>query len=236
MAEISMEAVTLFSSPKLRWFCDPTKWESSSSADKFEEGAGGSFQITTTSTGEEELHLRAPSKKDFWSKTFYTPLLVKSDASALLYTVPDGVESTIRMDFEYNPQTQFDQAGLLIFVDQTHWVKCGIELCDGTPRLSVVVCNDFSDWSTQPWSSNSISLKIHKVNQSDSLVVEAAPKGTDNYSFIRIAHLSCGAAGQRLPWQVGPFAACPIAQNGCEAVFSKFSVGEKEESLHSSEL
>lgn len=227
----------MFSSPKLSWYCDPTKWENSSSADETEEGAGGSYEIISTGTATgEELHLRAPSKKDFWSKTFYTPLLIKSDASALLCNIPDGVEATIRVDFEYNPITQFDQAGLLAFVDQTHWVKCGIELCDGTPRLSVVVCNEFSDWSTQPWSSTSISLKIHKVNQSDSLVVEAAPKGTDNYGFIRIAHLSCGPAGKRLPWQVGPFAACPIGQHGCKAIFSNFSVGQKEESLHSSEL
>jgi len=222
--------VASFSSPDLKWLNDPTMWLVSPSAPSDEEGAGGSYHITQDGA---ELHISAPCKKDFWSKTFYTPLLVKSDASALVYSVPDGIEVSVKVDFDFVPKTQFDQAGLLVFIDQDHWVKCGIEYCDGSPRLYVVVCNYFSDWSTQPWGSTSASLKIHKVNQS---VVEAAPIGSSDYNFVRIAHLSCGAESQRLPWQVGPYAACPIAQNGCKAVFRNFSVGPKEESLHSSEL
>ena len=230
----SMDPLDSFSSSQLKWLNDPTKWDTCGpSSAPSDEGAGGSFTISSTG---DELRLFAPSKKDFWSKTFYTPLLVKSDASAFLYTVPDGLEITAKVDFEFSPRTQFDQAGLLIYVDETHWVKCGIEYCDGSPRLSVVVCNDYSDWSTQPWGTNSVSLKIHKVNQSDSFVVEAAAKGCDNYNFVRIAHLSCGKPEHRLPWQVGPYAACPVAQAGCEVVFSNFCVGPKEKSQHSSEL
>lgn len=111
------------------------------------EGSGGDYDI---SNDGNELKLFAPAKKDYWSKTFYNPLLIKSDASALVCKIPIENEATIKIDLYYNPMTQFDQGGLLVYIDHDHWVKAGIEFCDGTPRLSVVVCNGFSDWSTQP--------------------------------------------------------------------------------------
>ena len=45
---------------------------------------------------------------------------------------------------------QYDQAGLMLRVDESHWIKAGIELADGRLWLSVVVTNGVSDWSQQP--------------------------------------------------------------------------------------
>ena len=45
---------------------------------------------------------------------------------------------------------QYDQAGLMLRVDEEHWIKAGIELADGRMWLSVVVTNGVSDWSQQP--------------------------------------------------------------------------------------
>jgi regulation of enolase protein 1 (concanavalin A-like superfamily) len=229
---IRMEPVNSFADQRLRWLNGPVAVGASPTGDL---GADGSFTIEGDGA---QLTMRAPAKKDFWSKTFYTPLLIKSDASALLCSVSDEQEVTVKIDFTFNPVSQFDQAGLLVYIDDDHWMKCGIEYCDGSPRLSVVVCNEFSDWSTQPWPATAVSLKVHKVRQSDSVVVEAAPTGTENYQFVRIAHISVDAnpTKTRLPWRVGPFAACPIEQNGCEVRFTNFSVGPREVSVHSSEL
>lgn len=47
----------------------------------------------------------------------------------------------------------------------------GIEVVDGEPRLSCVVTNKFSDWSTQPWTSNELCIRVHKLGE--SAVVEA---------------------------------------------------------------
>ena len=67
--------------------------------------------------------------KDFWARTFYTPLLNKSDASALVCVLPQQFEATVKIDVEYKPIHQFDQAGLLAYLDNEHWMKCGIEFC-----------------------------------------------------------------------------------------------------------
>lgn len=185
------------------------------------------------------LTLSPRSVTDFWSKTFYSPLLVKSDAPALLCSVPVDCEATVKVDLSLEATSQFDQAGLLVFIDNTHWLKCGIEYCDGVPRLSVVVTNDYSDWSTQTWCSLRVRLRIHKILQSDSIVVEAAQTGTDEYQFIRIAHLSHHRASdddEPCMWRVGPYAASPTMNARCCATFTKFSVGSKESSSHSSQL
>lgn len=231
--------VTSFLDERLEWHCDPTKWEVRDDSGSGEaEGSGGGFDVEMNGS---TLVLRAPAKKDFWRRTFYTPLLVKSDASGLLYPAPSpasGEEFTLQLDFRFSPVSQFDQAGVLLFIDEARWMKCGIEYCDGSPRLSVVVCNEFSDWSTQHWHENGVRLKVHSVQQSSSFVVEASPLGKSDYQFVRIGHLDSvqGSDGQWLPWRVGPFAACPTAQKGCQAVFTAFSIGPREKSVHSASL
>jgi regulation of enolase protein 1 (concanavalin A-like superfamily) len=229
-------SVLSFLHPSLAWFHEPSSWDIHDPAGELE---GSSGKHTISDFGNT-LTLQPPARKDFWRKTFYTPTLVKSDASAFLGVVPLNVEATIGVDFEFTAVTQFDQAGLLVYIDDEHWIKCGVEFCDGQARLSVVVFNEYSDWSTQSWPSFGARLKVHKVLQSDSVVIEAAHLEASDYQFIRIAHLSAKSLRQAEPrlkgWQIGPYAASPIAQKGCFAKFSDFYIGAKERSAHSSEL
>lgn len=236
-------SVTSFTDAGWHWLNQPQK----------KDGGECEHEGTFTISADGSTFIMYPlAQKDFWSRTFYEPLLIKSDASGLLYTVGNDTEATVKIDFELNPQSQFDQAGLLIHLDDDHWVKCGIEFCDGHVQLSVVVCNVFSDWSVQPWSNTGARLKVHKVRQSNSIVIEAAEPGSDTYRFVRIAHLSTTATNSLVPqtrtapappssflyeqWKIGPFAACPSAQRGCHATFSNVSVGPKETSEHSPNL
>ncbi len=226
---------TSFLSDKFEWINHPLHWKNDEHSDLKEvigekEGSGGGIDIS-----ENELKIRPAAYKDFWSKTYYSPTLIKNDACGYLYPINSTEEATIKVDFTLTPILQFDQAGILIHIDDQHWVKIGIEYCDGVPRLSVVVTNGYSDWSTQPWPSTSARLKIHKVNQGSSIVVEAAPIDTEHYQFVRIAHVSSNVSGEDgvLPvWKVGPFAACPTKQKGCEAIFRNFSISSREPSVH----
>lgn len=232
-------SVISFLHPSLVWLNHPSSWNVSDPKGELEGSQGKAY----VSEFGSSLSIQPPAKKDFWSKTFYTPTLIKSDASALLGQVPLHREATVSIDFELTAVSQFDQAGLLIYIDDTHWVKCGIEYCDGVPRLSVVVCNDFSDWSTQTWPSFSARIKVHKILQSDSIVIEAAPLDTSQFQFVRIAHLNHDSLRRKLEedptargWQVGPYAASPVAQRGCLAKFTDFFIGQKEHCTHHSEL
>lgn len=45
----------------------------------------------------------------------------------------------------------YDQAGLMIYLDDKHWLKAGnagIEYNDGQPMIGSVLTNELSDWAT----------------------------------------------------------------------------------------
>eukprot|EP00051_Salpingoeca_urceolata_P031725 m.12682 g.12682 ORF g.12682 m.12682 type:complete len:235 (+) comp4337_c0_seq1:439-1143(+) len=195
-----------------------------------------------------ELHLAAPSEQDLWRRTFYTPQLIKDNAFGLVADTPANSEWTCEATVAVTPKTQFDQVGILIYIDSLHWVKAGLEFVDGGVKLSCVVCNCFSDWSTQDWPDKEVRIRVHKMLVGSSVVVEAAPVGSEKWSFIRIAHLSASSRHTGLPadeqavldapdadakpWRVGPFAACPVKQDGCIARITQFHLGPKKEMLH----
>lgn len=230
----------------LKWYCAPDSWEKTSQDDS-PEGEGGWWKIE-----DSKLLLAPPAKKDFWRKTYYQPLMVKDDASFLYATVPKAaMPVTIRTSFSLTPKAQFDQAGIIIRIDKEHWIKTGIEVVDGQPRLSCVVTNGFSDWSTQNWSTPALKIRVHLLpQQGGSFVVEAAPAGTDNWAFIRIAHMNAdynhdfldddptvhGAySGESAPpgtFMVGVFAACPVDQAGMIVTFDELSISPGSEFVH----
>jgi regulation of enolase protein 1 (concanavalin A-like superfamily) len=125
-----------------------------------------------------------------------------------------------------------------------------VEYCDGQSLLSVVICNVFSDWSTQPWPTCSGRLRVHKVLHSSSIVIEAAPIGSNDFHFIRIAHLSSRAIhkGDELTdferngtdhesdWRIGPFSASVTQQKGCVASFTNLTLGPRLDLVHSTDV
>lgn len=223
----------------LSWFCDPTMWKAQPGK---REGMDGGWKVNASG----ELILSPPAKKDFWRRTYYQPLLIKDDGPCLFATVPLSEAFTCETSFTLDAMRQFDQAGILVRIDPEHWIKAGIEHVDGAPRLSCVVTNGFSDWSTQPWPGGkaSLRLRVSKVGADDSYVVEAAQAGAgrgkkeedhDEWRFIRIAHLGAAsrvaapaegdqdAAPEGKLW-VGVFGCCPEDQQGCKVVFHSFEV------------
>lgn len=138
------------------------------------------------------------AKKDFWRRTYYEPLLIKDDG-AILYaslekqklgqnptptpaptTASGSPQSpltltplfrhyTVETSFELYATCQFDQAGVVIRLDAEHWIKTGIEVVDHQARLSCVVTNVYSDWSTQPWPSQPVFLNDNDNNNDKNI-------------------------------------------------------------------
>jgi hypothetical protein len=135
-ADASPPVITSFEDDRLQW-------------------DGGAPRTFSTSAGGAELRVTPAPGRDYWCRTFYSPLLVKHDAQTLLAEVSAAAEATLTTAFTLAPRAQFDQAGVMVKVDEGCWVKAGIEFTDGVPRLSCVVTNGgFSDWSTQAWAAS----------------------------------------------------------------------------------
>ena len=99
----------------------------------------------------KSIEIEPTEKLDYWSKTFYGPKpLIINNGQTLVAKIPWEEEATITTSFTLKPKEQFDQAGIMVVVDENVWVKAGIEYTDGFPNLSCVVTNGgYSDWSTQ---------------------------------------------------------------------------------------
>ena len=213
--------IVSFRSDEFRWFCEPGVSEDEGRW--FLEG--------------EALTIVAAGSRDHWQRTFYSPLLRKDSSPALVAEVGGGVEATLETALTLRHGAPFDQAGAFVRVDEITHVKAGIEVVDGVPRLSVVVTNGFSDWSTQPWDSLSCDIRLHKLHpgkeQGACVVVEARPTGAadDSWRMVRIASLR----PDHKPWHMGVFAACPVQQIGGQATFHYVRLGPPLPTVHDSD-
>jgi hypothetical protein len=99
----SMATITEFTSPEFHWLNDPKGWNVNDETGET-EGSKGDYVITS-----DRLVITPPAFKDFWSRTYYSPLLIKADASALTCTLSAEQECTFSIDFEFLACAQFDQ-------------------------------------------------------------------------------------------------------------------------------
>lgn len=223
----------------LHWFCPPDGWK--------DDDKKGWWKVEVS-----KLLLAPPPKRDFWRKTYYQPLLVKDDGPFLYRNIPTkNLPITVETSFSITAKSQFDQAGIMIRLDHEHWLKTGIEVVDGMPRLSCVVTNSFSDWSTQKVQKAEMKIRVHVLpRHGGSMVVEAALLDSDEWAFIRIAHLNRDMKhdllnddptiknafqGDDAPEDsimVGIFGACPVDQAGMEVVFHDLLITEGSSFVH----
>ena len=134
-----------------KWLNEPRKWS--------RRGAG--FSIT------------ANPKTDFWRKTFYGYV---TDNGHLLYRpVSSDFISTVRVSGDY--KSLYDQAGLMVRVDENTWMKCGVEFVGARQTISTVFTRDYSDWSTIPLPDAPESLRIRLARKGGALTISYSRDG-----------------------------------------------------------
>lgn len=123
----------------------------------------------------------------------------------------------VKISGEY--RESFDQAGLMVRLDSTQWMKCGVELFEGRPNLSVVFTRDFSDWSTfkLPDPAGPVWMKV--ARNRTTLNVFYALSNTQ-FSLCR-----SGFIGDAAVLEVGRMCAAP-AGTGFRAQFDEFSISK----------
>jgi regulation of enolase protein 1 (concanavalin A-like superfamily) len=159
---------------------------------------------------------------DFWRHTAYG--FIHDSGHALVDDFPTN--TSLELDVKADYSDDFDQAGIMVWADHEHWVKCGLEFADGVLGLGAVVTNEVSDWSTAPvpgWAGAKVSLRVSRAH--DGLTIRARAIDSE-WHLVRLAPLDPG-----LVWKVGAHAASP-SRGGLQASFSDRRVGSADESLH----
>ncbi|MEM8849751.1 MAG: DUF1349 domain-containing protein [Pseudomonadota bacterium] len=177
---------------------------------------------TDWSVEGDTLRARSGDRTDFWQRTFYG--FERDDGHALLARRAGSFSATVTFTGAY--QTLYDQAGLMIRVDGTRWIKAGIEWTDGKAHLSVVVTDDLSDWSAIPVILAG-PMTVRATRFADAVLLQYRVDGAD-WAMGRLAPF----AAHPDEVGVGPYL-CSPERAGFEATFQGFSVGPPEvEALH----
>jgi regulation of enolase protein 1 (concanavalin A-like superfamily) len=156
--------------------------------------------------------LAAP-RTDFWRVTHDGGV---RDTGHFYYQTVRG-DFTAEVQFSGEYRDLYDQAGLMLRVDETTWVKCGVEFTDGRQNASVVVTRDFSDWSIVPLPDDPPALWLRVKRHGVTVEVSYSLDGTA-YTMLRQAYFT-----DRPEIQVGLMVAAPTGE-GFTARFEGFTV------------
>lgn len=188
---------------RLEWYNPPQNWQIHNSCLVVEPGA----------------------HTDYWRKTHYGFI---ADNGHFLWTEMSG-DLIMTTHVCFYPVHQYDQAGLMVRLSPTCWLKTSVEYEPHEPdRLGVVVTNNgYSDWSTQnfPGDRDELMLRIRREG-SDYFVEYCLPdrrKQAESgvWTQIRMAHLH-EDDGQR-PIQCGLYA-CSPKETGYRAEFDFLTI------------
>jgi len=175
----------------VQWFNEPPQWEEKD----------GKIAVTSG------------AKTDFWRKTRHG--FIKNDGNFYHREVDGDFVASVKITGEY--KAQYDQAGLMVTLDDFTWMKCGVEFVDSIQQASVVVTRDYSDWSVLPMFSNPESSWIKVERFGEAFVVSFSRDG-ENYFLLREAFLTA-----ELKLLVGVMVASPKG-DGFKTTFEELNI------------
>ncbi len=177
------------------WLNEPPHWQESES--------GSSVQ-----TGD---------RTDFWNRTHYG-FIHSSGHFRWCERVGDfTAQARVLGDYE----ELYDEAGLMLHVDDNNWLKCGVELTDGAQHFSTVVTRDgWSDWSQLrlPEAARG-GITVRLTRHGNALRVQFRLNDT-SWMMARLAYLN-------MPEKIKiGMMCCSPQRSGLQVAFSDFIVSD----------
>lgn len=165
------------------------------------------------SAEKDELHVRVEGDTDFWRTTHYN--FVRDNGHFYHKEQAGDFVVSVKVTGQY--ANLYDQAGLMIRLDERNWIKTGIEYVEERQHVSAVVTREFSDWSVCPQPHNPESVYLRLTRQGDSVRIDYSFDDF-TYQMLRLAYFP-----PDLPVQVGLMGAAPDG-GGFNVLFEQFAV------------
>lgn len=162
----------------------------------------------------EQLTLTVEPETDYWRTTHYG--FIRDNGPFYYQEVTGDFEASVEVAGSYTEL--FHQAGLMVRLDPTNWIKTGIEYVDGTQQVSAVVTRDVSDWSVVPCTANPKRLWLKLLRQKDYVEISYS-FDQQSYRLLRLAYFP----PQIVTAQIGLVAAAP-GEQAFVVTFSNFQV------------
>jgi hypothetical protein len=120
---------------------------------------------------------------DFWRKTHYD--FIRDSGHFYHARVSGDFVLGLKIEGDYN--ALYDQAGAMLRLSETEWIKCGIEYMDDVQHAAAVVTREFSDWSVVPLGSPP-ALWLRVKREREAVEVTYSVNG-EAYQLLRLAYL-----------------------------------------------
>ncbi|MFT8720503.1 DUF1349 domain-containing protein [Acetobacter sp.] len=157
----------------------------------------------------DALEVTTDKGSDFWRETFYG--FTRDSGHFYGIHAPSRFTAQLRIRAEY--EKLYDQAGLMIRIDEKHWVKAGIELSDGRAMLSSVLTDGRSDWATAPYEGDPKDFWMRATVADGVLRLQVSGDGK-LWPLVRLAPFPKAAS-----YLVGPMC-CTPEREGLKVRFS----------------
>ena len=151
---------------------------------------------------------------DFWRETHYG--FTRDSGHFLGLPAPAAFTAQLRVRARY--EMLYDQAGLMVRVDERHWLKAGIELSDGVAMASSVLTRETSDWATGPFGYDPADFWLRVTVADGVLRLQISADGR-RFQLLRLA-----AFPRAESYRVGPMC-CTPERAGLTVQFSDWQLG-----------
>ncbi len=165
------------------------------------------------SIAQNALHVTTAHDTDYWRITSYG--FIHDNGHFFAKRINGGFTAQVRIRAKF--KDLYDQAGLMVRIDQHQWIKVGAEFSDGQPMFSTVLTNEKSDWSVMPAPAYTDGFWI-RITVNDGVVRAQYSIDNKNWPMLRLAPFPNAAQ-----YLVGPMCCTPKG-NGLEVEFSEFDV------------
>jgi regulation of enolase protein 1 (concanavalin A-like superfamily) len=162
---------------------------------------------------DESMTVQVGAKTDFWRLTHSGAV---SDNGHFYYQVHEG-DFQAQVTFSGQYATLYDQAGLMVRIDEKNWLKCGIEMINDIQHASAVVTRDYSDWSVVALPTKPTALWLRVKREGITIEVSYSLDG-ERYQLLRQAYFPPVPSVQ-----VGLMCASPLGP-GFSVTFDNFTV------------
>jgi len=154
-------------SAHFNWINEPEEWQ-------YENGT---LQVITD------------DKTDFWQKTWYG--FSRFSGHIFAADVADDFTFQVKVCADFN--TLYDQAGIMLMIDEHHWLKAGIEYNDGAPAIGSVLTRENSDWATGIFPGDPRMFWLRLTRKGDSLRLQYSTDG-EHWPLLRLGWFPRGPA------------------------------------------
>lgn len=166
------------------------------------------------SVASGELHVVTDEATDFWRETYYG--FTRDTGHFLGFGTAGDFTAQLRIRARY--EQLYDQAGLMIRLNEERWLKAGIEFSDGRPLLSSVLTAGRSDWATGPYEGDAADFWMRLTVKAGAVRIQVSQDGLV-WPLVRLAPFPGAAA-----YLVGPMC-CTPERAGFAVTYSDFEVG-----------